>query len=54
MLLLQALGLNIVTNTNTNIQIWWGGGGMALSICTALDNVAESSIQSITLAIHKA
>ena len=32
--------------------IWWGG--MALSICTALDNVVESSIQSITLTIHKA
>ena len=31
-------------------------GGMALSTytCTALDNVAESSIQSITLTIHKA
>ena len=29
-------------------------GGMALSTCTALDNVAESFIQSIALTIHKA
>ena len=48
-----------------SFRIWAKGGGdkmaicnlvrgMALSTCTALDNVAESSIQSITLTIHKA